>query len=230
MNKSITTVRPNILAWLPWILTATVSCIAIGVWGHSFGWQAKSINAYQFFPVLGLLGFSIMWSHYMAGEMKRTFLTDDIANYFQITGYIVLLAILLHPGILIYKRFRDGYGIPPSSYETYVAPSMAWITLLGSVSLMIFLAYELKRFFGHKSWWIYLAAAGDLAMMAIFYHGLRLGSQLQGGWFRSVRIFYGITLVLAIGHKYIAMYLDMKTSPSSDLRSLRIPNDEKNPK
>ena len=205
MNKSTAAAQSDNLSWLPWLVTGLASILAIGVWGNSFGWQLRSINAYQFFPVLGLLGFSIMWSHYMAGEMKRTFLTADLTRYFRYTGYAVLLAIVLHPGILIYQRFRDGYGLPPSSYQSYVAPSMAWITLLGSVSLMIFLAYELKRFFGEKPWWVYVAAAGDIAMLAIFYHGLRLGSQLQGGWFRYLWIFYGVTLIIAIAHKYYAM-------------------------
>jgi hypothetical protein len=206
MSKSIISTKSNTLAWLPWTLTGVVSAIAIGVWGNSFGWQAQAINAYQFFPVLGLLGFSIMWSHYMAGEMKRTFLKTDLTDYFRITGYAVLIAILLHPGILIYQRFRDGFGLPSGSYATYVAPGMAWITLLGTVSLMVFLAYELKRFFGEKRWWVYLAGLGDIAMLAIFYHGLRLGSQLQGGWFRSIWILYGLTLVIAICHKYFALY------------------------
>lgn len=194
------------LIWLPWMLSGAVSVLALVVWGNSFSWHVQSINTYQFFPVLGLLGFSIMWSHYMTGEMKRIFLMADLTKYFRITGYVVLLAIVLHPGLLIYKRFRDGYGLPPVSYETYVAPSMAWITLLGSVSLFIFLAYELNRFFAKKPWWVYVVTAGDFAMLAIFYHGLRLGSQLQGGWFRSVWIFYGVTLALVLCHKYFLLY------------------------
>lgn len=205
MNKSTLALRSDSLAWLPWLLTSVVSIIAISVWGHSFGWQLQAINAYQFFPVLGLLGFSIMWSHYMAGEMKRSFLKADLTKYFRYTGYAVLLAIVLHPGILIYQRFRDGYGLPPGSYKTYVAPSMAWLTLLGSISLLAFLAFELHRFFGKKSWWVYVVAAGDLAMIGIFIHSLNLGSQLQGGWFRYVWIFYGVTLILAIAHKYYLM-------------------------
>ena len=201
MNQS--SPPPDTRIYIPWILTGLVSAIAIYVWGHSFAWDTRAINAYQFFPLLGLLGFSIMWSHYMVGRLKRSVLRGtDLKQYFRYTGYAVLAAIVLHPGILIYQRFRDGYGLPPKSYETYVAPGMGWLTMLGSASLLAFLAFELHRFYSHASWWKYVVSAGDIAMLAIFYHGLRLGSQLQGGWFRGVWIFYGVTLLAAIVYKY----------------------------
>lgn len=206
--------------WFPWSLSAVVSLIALYVWSHSFGWQFNAINAYQFFPVLGLLGFSIMWSHYMVGRLRAIARAEvDLTTYFRYTGYAVLLAIVLHPGILIYQRFRDGFGLPPHSYETFVAPGMAWLTLLGSVSLLAFLAFELKRWFSDSRWWQYVIAAGDAAMVAVFYHGLRLGSQLQGGWFRGVWLFYGLTLLLAIGHKYYQRFSHrarLTTSPAAN--------------
>jgi len=202
MNKSKT------LLYLPWALTALVSGLAVYVWGHSFDWQLSAINSYQFFPVLGLLAYSIMWSHYMVGAVKqRWFMDTDLKPYFRYTGYVVLGAIVLHPGILIYQRFRDGYGLPPGSYESFVAPSVAWVTLLGTVSLLAFLVFELHRWYGQRTWWKYVIAAGDLAMVAIFYHGLRLGSQLQGGWFQAVWWFYGITLILALARKYTLLAL-----------------------
>jgi hypothetical protein len=192
--------------YLPWILSSIVSLIALYVWGHSFAWSLSAINAYQFFPLLGLLGFSIMWSHYVIGSLRQNFLRHiELRPYFRYTDYAVLLAIVLHPGILIYQRFRDGYGLPPHSYETYVAPGMDWITLLGSVSLLAFLAFEFHRLFAEKRWWKYVVGAGDLAMLAIFYHGLRLGSQLQGGWFRMVWWFYGLSLLALLVRKYVLL-------------------------
>ncbi len=191
-------------SYSPWLLSGATSVLAVVAWGQTFGWNLSSINAYQFFPVLGLLGFSIMWSHYVTGALQTNLLKGtDLKKYFSYTGYIVLAAIVLHPGILIYQRFRDGYGLPPHSYESYVAPAMAWITLLGSASLLAFLAYELHRWFEDKSWWKYVLAVGDIAMLAIFYHGLRLGSQLQGGWYHYVWFFYGTVLVAILVRKYI---------------------------
>lgn len=131
----------------------------------------------------------------------------SLGSYFRWTGYAVLALICLHPGLLIYQRFRDGYGLPPGSYESYVAPSLAWVTLLGTASLLIFLAFELHRFFAKRRWWRYVADASDVAMLAIIYHGLKLGSQLvPGSWFRIVWLVYGLTLVGALIYKYYGRY------------------------
>jgi len=192
-----------------WTMVILVSAVAIYVWGSSLRWQFTDLSAYQFFPILGLLAFSIMWTHYITGFLRRTFsLTNTLTAYYRYTGYVVLVAIVLHPGILIYQRFHDGFGLPPGSYESYVAPSMAWITLLGSVSLLIFLAFELHRWFKNKPWWKYVVGAGDVAMLAIFYHGLELGTQTHVGWFRVVWYFYGIVLVLVLIPKYLGFLLN----------------------
>lgn len=197
-------------AWraaLPWSLSAVVGLLAVYVWGSSFDWQPSAINAYQFFPVLGLLAFSLLWSQYVTTSLQTTlFKNAQLGSYFRYTGYVVLAAIVLHPGLLVYQRFRDGFGLPPGSYESFVAPGMGWITLLGTASLLAFLAFELRRWYGRRPWWKYVVSAGDLAMLAIFYHSLRLGSQLQGGWFRWVWWFYGITLMLILARKYVLLF------------------------
>jgi hypothetical protein len=193
-----------LLVALPWLLTSVVAFLALFVWGSSLAWHFNDLSIYQIFPVLGLLAWSIMWSHYIAN-----FLRDSIiggrkpAEYFRFTGYAVLILIVLHPGLLIYQRFRDGFGLPPGSYETYVAPSMAWITLLGTLSLLVFLAYEFKRWYENLKWWKYVVSAGDIAMLAIFYHGLELGTQLHVQWFRYVWYFYGICLAAVLLVKYL---------------------------
>jgi len=191
-----------------WALSLLVAGLAIFDWGHDNGWQIWHFNSYQFFPVLGLVAWSLMWSHYVmslvrevAGQPKEV-----LQKWFTWTGYVVLVAICLHPGILIYQRFRDGFGLPPHSYETYVAHGLGWVTLLGTASLLVFLAFELRRFYGNKSWWPYAANASDFAMLAIFYHSIRLGSQLRiMGWFYDVWWFYGLTLGVIIVRKYILM-------------------------
>ncbi|HET6924559.1 MAG TPA: DUF2127 domain-containing protein [Candidatus Saccharimonadales bacterium] len=188
---------------LPWTIAVIVSALAFYVWGSSLEWRFAGLSPYQLFPLFGLLAFSLMWGHYVVGMLCRLFLDrGKLDDYFRLTGYAVLVLILLHPGILVYQRFRDGFGLPPHSYETYVAPGLAWVTLLGTVSLLIFLAFELHRWFKDASWWKYVAAAGDLAMLAVFYHGLELGTHTHVQWFRVVWYFYGVTLVGCLLYKY----------------------------
>jgi len=196
-----------------WSLSALVSVVAIIAWGQDYQWKLTPLSAYQLFPLLGILAFSIMWSHYVAG-IVREFLgvkKQGLKNYFEYTSYAVLALILLHPGLLILQRFRDGYGLPPGSYESYVAPGLGWVTILGSISLVVFLAYEFRRVFGDRSWWHFVKEAGDIAMLAILYHGLRLGGQLMDGWFRTVWVFYGLILIAILGYYYITRYFLKKS-------------------
>jgi hypothetical protein len=82
---------------------------------------------------------------------------------------------------------------------------MAWIAALGTVSLGVFLAYELRPWFQDRSWWPWVTRAGNVAMLAIVYHGLRLGSQTQTGWYHYVWLFYAVTLVASLSYNY---YID----------------------
>lgn len=192
-----------------WALVTAVSVAAIVAWGQDYNWKFLPINSYQLFPLLGLLAFSIMWSHYVSGTIRELVGASPkaLATYFRYSGYAVLTLISLHPGLLIYQRFRDGAGLPPGSYESYVAPGLAWVTVLGTASLLVFLAFEFRRFFSDRSWWHFIPEAGDFAMLAIFYHGLRLGGQLQGeGWYQTVWLFYGIVLAAIVVRSYFIKY------------------------
>ncbi len=203
---------------IAWILSLIVCALAVLVWGINYRWQILPINNYVLFPLLGLLAFSIMWSHYIAAAVRELagLQAGVLKTYFNVTSLVVLVLICLHPGLLIYQRFRDGYGLPPHSYESYVAPGMGWITLLGTASLLVFLAYEFRRVFGQRPWWHLVAEAGDVAMLAILYHGFRLGSQLQIGWFRWIWLFYAVTLVTVLIRKYANTYYYKKPALGAD--------------
>lgn len=194
----------HISRWASWLLVALVASLALLAWGSTYDWHLLPLSTYIVFPLLGLLAFSIMWSHYMLGALQRFWSLEKsvLHTYFRVTGYAVLALICLHPGLLIYQRYRDGYGLPPGSYESYVAPGLGWVTILGSASLLVFFAFELRRLFAKHSWWHYVTDASDAAMLAIVYHGLRLGSQLQHGWYHAVWLFYFFSLLAAIAYKY----------------------------
>lgn len=181
-------------------LSLLVSAVAVFVWGQSNNWQIIGMSPYRLFPVFGLLAFSILWSQYMVIFMTKIgWLMGHLKNYFEITGFFVLLCILLHPSILIFQLWHDGFGLPPQSYlQHFIAPGLEWAALLGTLSLLTFLSYELRRWFDKKRWWRFVGYACDVAMLAIFVHGLTLGDQLQGGWFRTVWLIYGVLLAVAL--------------------------------
>jgi len=199
-----------------WGLGFVVSVISVVAWGQDSGWHLLPFSSYLVFPLLGLLAFGLMWSHYICGTFRELYGVSQktLKPYFQITGYAVLVLICAHPGLLIYQRFRDGNGLPPGSYESYVAPGLGWVTLLGTTSLLIFLSFELYRWYGKKPWFQYVQDAGDFAMLAIVYHGLKLGSNLQQGWFHYVWWFYALTLLAVLIRKYYLRFFGKQKDPA----------------
>ena len=138
------------------------------------------------------------------------------AGYSKITGWIVLASILLHPGILAYEQFRNGAGIPPKSFYDF-RPSLTIAVILGSISLLIFLSFEVfDRLQSNKSikkyWWA-VSISQSLAMIMIFIHALRLGTDVMSGWFMAVWIVYGIAILPAF---YIIHKNDFKHKDQPD--------------
>lgn len=193
-----------------WATTSLAVVLAVMAWGQGTAWtfDTKAGLVYQLFPLFGLLAFSIMWSHYTSSVFRQIKGVEKkvLNTYFQTTSLVVLIAILLHPSLLWFQLWRDGYGLPPNSYMLhYVAPTLRWAAALGTLSLSVFLAYELHRFFDKKSWWKYIVYATDVGMIAIFVHGLALGKTLQQlGWFKMVWYFYGTTLFASLLYIYNA--------------------------
>jgi hypothetical protein len=202
-NKAMKLSARN-LNLMAWFLSAAVAILAFVAWGQRVAWQLTQISTYELFPLFGLLAFSLMWSHYIASAW-RTYSNAPkgaLHAYFEVTSLAVLVFILLHPVLLIWQLWRDGFGLPPGSYKAYVGPALVWVVLLGTISWLVFLAYEFHRKYGDQDWWRYVQYASDVAMFAIFYHSLRLGSNLQQGWFRYVWLFYGLTLAGTLVYQY----------------------------
>ena len=187
-----------------WLLTILTCGLAVIAWAQGMDWELSHLSTYQVFPVLGLLAFSIMWSHYAVSFARRYRKADKTAlkSYYSVTGYIVLILILLHPGLLIWQLYRDGAGLPPASYSSYVAPSLVWVVMLGTICWLAFMAFELHRWYGERSWWRYVGYASDAAMIGIVYHGLRLGGTLHGGWYQIVWYVYAVLLLAMLGYTY----------------------------
>ncbi len=205
-------------AWLnlvAWGLVLTVVSIAITAWGQYNHWQLVHMSTYDLFPVFGLLAFSLMWTQYVISVARQLAGVESSATktYFQVTGFAVLVAIALHPGLLSWQLMRDGLGWPPGSYlNNYIKPSLKWAGLLATVCWLVFMSYELRRWFKDKSWWHYVQMLPDFAMLGILLHSLTLGTQLKHGWLRGVWYFYGVVLVLCLGYIY---YHKLKPRPAA---------------
>ena len=198
-----------------WSLSVTVIGIAVIAWGNNLNWTLGNLSVYQLFPLLGLMAFSIMWGHYIALAVRKLMgLGEDSSKtYYKYTGYLVLALILLHPGLLIFQLWYDGFGFPPNSYlENYVAPSLAGAVYIGTVSWVFFIAFEFKKWIKGTKLWPTVRYGSDAAMIGIFIHGLVLGSNLQTGWYNRVWIVYGVTLVLSLAFIYYSIWSNKQTT------------------
>lgn len=184
-----------------WALCALVFLIGSIAWGQGLDWKLNDLSAYDLFPLFGILAFSLMWTHYIVSAKSQYLKVPYTVtkDYFRYTSLAVLAFILLHPGILIWQLWRDGFGLPPNSYLTnYVAAGSRWAALLGSLSLFIFLAYEFHRKYKNRTWWKYVSYGSDAAMIFVFFHAIELGPELAKGWFRTVWFFYGASYLVAL--------------------------------
>src|SRR3989344_2569858 len=186
---------------IAWFISLFVALLAVVAWGQGVRWNFSHLSTYRIFPLFGLLAFSLIWSMYVVGYFRRhlNISSEHLNRYYKTFRFLVVAVILLHPGLLWWQLWRDGFGLPPESYlQHYVAPALRWVVLLGSVSWFVFLAYDLGQRFRSRPWWKYLESAGDAAVVVVYYHGLRLGGNLQHGWFRWVWYFYGVILLLIL--------------------------------
>lgn len=191
-----------------YITTAALTSLVLGL--SIFAWAQGlrgDVDRYDVFPLLGLLAFGLMWMHYVSGSLKRYLRLDGdetlLKRYFHITSLCALALILLHPAMLYTGLFHDGFGLPPASaWQAYGTTAARTGLILGSVSLVAFLLFELGRWFRKKSWWNYIEYASMGAMLLIFVHALLLGGELLPGWFRFFWIFIGWILVMSIIYNY----------------------------
>lgn len=198
---------------LAWKLSSIVAAIAFVAWAQDINWQFSDLSVYQIFPLFGLLAFSLIWSMYAVAFLVRNLKIESghLKKYFKIMSLSVLAAILIHPGLLWWQLWRDGFGLPPQSYlQHYVAPSLKWAVLLGTTTWLVFIAYEFKNKYRNRSWWRYMEYLADAGLVAIFFHGLALGGELQKGWFRYVWYFYGLVLAVILIDIYRRKYQKIK--------------------
>ncbi len=193
----------------PWILALLVVLTGFFAWFGNMGNSFHIVSLYQVFPILGIWAWSIMWTHYINGEVRRLIpaLPKHVA-YHKASTVTVLALLLLHPGILAIEQFRQGKGIPPLSYFSYAGEASFWIIMLGIIGLTGFLFFEIIVRFQErpgvaKYWWL-VNITQTVAMASIFFHALGIGGDLHGGWFRSYWIILGLLLAPCVLHTHIS--------------------------
>ncbi|MDO8265846.1 MAG: hypothetical protein Q7T41_02805 [Candidatus Saccharibacteria bacterium] len=195
--------------YISWALYTSALIITFIQLGSAMEWDPSNVSGYRLFPFFGLLAWLVMAGHYYAGalRLKNSNLTKP-KNYFKITNTTVLVSLLAHPVILAVEQAKSGAGIPPESFISYVGEGLKIAVMLGSLSLALFLSYEvfsrIKDKPTVKKNWIFVSLSQSLAMTLIWVHALRLGNSVGDGWVKLLWLFMGLALLpcFYIIHRY----------------------------
>jgi len=191
----------NNFSVVEWVIGGGATIPAVLVWVLTTG-GTGALSLLKVFPVFGLVAFGLMWSHYIAGMLRRWSGYERHGKdiYWKVSAGLVLALIILHPVLLNVSLVQAGLGLPAASYFTAYGEIDGWFLILGTVSLLIFLSFELHRWFKNRKWWKWIEYAQVVAMVAIFVHGTRLGNETVVGWY-SV-IWWGMALTLLFAWVY----------------------------
>jgi len=204
--------RHNTLRYTPWFLFVAVLVIPLALWLELYNWQPV-FTPLALFPLLGVWAWSIMWTHHILGALTVRYPDKLKTNhiYGSVSGWLVLLLILLHPGLLAYEQKNSLGLLPPESFNAYAAPSMELFITLGFIGLVLFLSYEIFDRLRHskllRAHWIWISLSQLLAMLLIFIHGINLGQSVLSGYGGVYWVMLGVTLVPAL---YIVVRNDWK--------------------
>lgn len=186
-----------------WLLLGIVLLLGAFGWLDFSSWQIDRVFGLAVFSLLGLWAWLIMWTHYILGAIRVSQPGLHKAKYYTpVTEFFVLACILLHPTLLALQLNRSGGGLPPTSFYKYVnLANLKLAVVMGAFSLTLFLSYELlKRFKSRKIVqrnWLIVSSAQVLAMVLIFVHSMRLGNNLQSGWFQVLWVLCFIAFIPA---------------------------------
>ena len=181
-----------------WMVFTTLLLLPLLSWLSIYKFQPQ-LALRSIFPLLGVWAWLIMWTHYIFWwAEKRNKALRASERYDKISMWLVLVLILLHPGLLAWEQYRLFGTLPPESFNTYVATDLQVFVSMGSLALLLFLAYEivhrlrssdwLKR---HRGW---ASASQAVAMTLIFIHGLMIGETVLYGWMLGVWVLLGTAL------------------------------------
>lgn len=183
-----------------WTLSLLTVVAAVAAWLPS---TTNGITTYVLFPLFGIVAFGLMWSHYVSDAVRRYLGLPDslLRTHFRITSYVVLFCILIHPFLLEFQLYLDGFGLPPQNLLVVYTGGLERLAILaGVVALTCFLAFEFHRLYKDRSWWKYVEWANIGAMVLILWHGFTLGGELRMPWFLIVWTLYAVTFAAAVAY------------------------------
>lgn len=176
--------------------SATAVLVPILAYIRNVDWAASSLPQ-ALFPVFGLLAFMLLWLHSISGVLEDWLRERfDLDSFIHWTALIILVSMLLHVSIIL---MLAKFNIP-------MLLSGGWSIWLGLLGLILLLTYDIGKplrksgFFARN--WNKILIISNVGFVLIFFHSLKIGSDLQTGFMRRLWMFYGVTAILALIYTY----------------------------
>jgi hypothetical protein len=186
---------------LRWTTFGLAIILPFLAWASYYNWQINTLTIYQIYPLLGIMAFCIMATHFIFSALGTKLDIQSDITYTKVNALVVLALILMHPGLFYYQLLKDGYGLPPNSSIEFVGQSMAIFIFLGTFGLLLFLSYDFARYLIKKSFvannWFWIIIIQYIAMLAIIIHAWGLGGITQNGWFQYLWVALGLLVIFS---------------------------------
>lgn len=138
------------------LLVVLLVALSVGAWVQARGLLAGAeLTIYALFPLLGLLAFVLMWTHFVNPALRRLAGVTKGGTpdwYWHVSTGLVLFLLIAHPLLLNIGLVNDGLGLPPDSYRQAYGAKAGYL-FMGSLALVVFLVFELHRWFAGARWW-----------------------------------------------------------------------------
>lgn len=178
-------------------VTAGLLATACIAWAEPFEGKLWPMSPYALTPLVDMLAFTLVCVFGMV-HLVRTRLGRYGTVVARVVTGMTLLAIVLHPGLLFWQLWRDGYGLPPLSYLHFytddqligVSIGTAGYALTGAV-LVWYLWRQQRLTYGPM---LVLVAGGA----GMFWYSLLINVFVQESWFATVWVGYGILFALTM--------------------------------
>lgn len=151
-------------------------------------------------PLFGLLAFLLVWTQIIIGPHIRIWLKvfPRILRYHRFEGIFAFIFACLHPLLMLVA-----VGISNYLSFSFVSKDLVIYAILGEVQFVLLIVTVLTALLRNRPWlirrWRIIHYLNYVIFVSAFIHSIHLGSDLQGGFLRTLWIFFGITGICSIG-------------------------------
>lgn len=178
-------------------IAVALSVTAIAAWAEPFQGRLWPMSPYAASPLFDMLAFCFLVT-YVLTLCLQPWLGAHGRQLVRILACITLVMLLLHPGLLFWQLWRDGFGLPPMSYLHFYTEDQLVGVVFGAAGYLLTalaLVYGLRRTAVASRAVTVLLCIGAAGM---FWYSLLNNVFVQESWFAGLWIVLGSCSLLGM--------------------------------